>query len=92
MSQRCENLHLFQGNDELYQHQARQGDPLYAEFYDRAKSYPEETVFNTVAEGLELLSKQRVVIHVSYNQLKSQFKAKPKLQNQNLKVPMTQNL
>jgi len=78
-------LKMMTGNDVHFQYKALAGDPLYAAFWDRVQNLPEETVFSNLQEGLELLMKERAVIHTMTGMLKGFFKSNPFWQ-QNLKV------
>ena len=50
------------------------GDVLYAEFYDRIINQPEESVYQTVSDGMNLLKNESAVIQISEGSLKVQFK------------------
>jgi hypothetical protein len=58
-------LKMMIGNDVHFQYKAAQGDPLYAEFWDRVTNMPEETIFQTLEEGLNILMKETAVIHTN---------------------------
>ena len=53
--------------------QALDGDVLYAEFYDRILNQPEESVYQTVSEGMNLLKSESSVIQISEGSLKVNF-------------------
>ena len=61
-----------------------QGDPLYSEFWNRVKNNPEETVYNSVKEGLDLLKNEQAIIHIESGRLKGFFKENPHYTDQNL--------
>lgn len=79
------SLKMMNGNDVHFQYRALQGDPLYAEFWDRVINKREETVFGNLREGLAMLKRERAVIHTDAGMLKGFFKANP-FYSQNLKV------
>ena len=54
---------------------ALDGDVLYAEFYDRIINQPEESVYQTVSDGMNLLKTESAVIQISEGSLKVQSKA-----------------
>jgi hypothetical protein len=58
-------LKMMSGNDVHFQYKAIQGDPLYAEFWDRVTNMPEETVFYSIEEGLDILMNERAVMHTA---------------------------
>ena len=78
-------LKMMVGNDVHFQYKAIQGDKLYAEFWDRVINLPDETVFNTLQEGLDILLEERAVIHTMTGMLKGYFQANP-FRQQSLKV------
>ena len=78
-------LKMMNGNDVHFQYKALQGDTLYSEFWDRVTNLPEETVFHTLEEGLDLLKNERAVIHTFVGMLKGYFQANP-FRNQRVKV------
>lgn len=66
-----------EGNEALYQYKAHQGDPAYVKLGQRLASWPGETTFKSVEEGLNLLSTGRSVLHISEGMLKSYLKSSP---------------
>ena len=78
-------LKMMTGNDVHFQYKALEGDQLYAEFWDRVLNLPEETVYSNLKEGLEVLQRERAVIHTMTGMLKGYFQANP-FHQQNLKV------
>ena len=49
------------------------GDVLYAEFYDRIINQPEESVYQTVTDGMNLLKTESAVLQISEGSLKVKF-------------------
>jgi len=68
---------MMNGNDVHFQYKAIQGDPLFAAFWDRVQNKPEETVFQNIEEGLDLLEEEQAVMHCSEGMLKGYFQANP---------------
>ena len=62
-----------------------QGDPLYAEFWDRVQTLPEETVVANIKEGLEVIKNERAVLHVQFGTFLGFFRESPNFY-QNIKV------
>ena len=58
-------LMMKQGFDTYFVVHAEQGDPDYAEFYDRILTQPEESVYKTTTEALNKMRNDRVVIHTT---------------------------
>ena len=56
---------------------ALDGDVLYAEFYDRIINQPEESVYQTVTDGMNLLKTESAVLQISEGSLKVKFILKP---------------
>jgi hypothetical protein len=56
-------LKMMHGNDVHFQYKAIQGDQLYSAFWDRVTNKPDETIFHTLEEGLDILMKERAVLH-----------------------------
>ena len=76
---------LLVGNDVHFQYKAQQGDPDYATFWDRVENQREETVFETVEEGLIRIANERAVMHVFDGMLRGFFRDNPFYQ-QRLKI------
>jgi hypothetical protein len=77
---------MMAGNDVHFIYKARDGDEAYNDFYyGRVKNNPEETVFQTVADGLHILQNEQAILHFEYAKLKGFFKANP-FWNQNIKL------
>ena len=55
---------MMTGNDVHFQYKALAGDPLYSKFWNQVVNNPEETVFSNLEEGLDILRKERAVIHI----------------------------
>ena len=82
----CSYLVFALGGDEVrFQYKALDGDKLYAEFYDRIFSKPEETVYQTISEGILDLREPLTVIQITEGALKGHFKTNPFWQ-QNIKT------
>ena len=52
---------------------ALDGDVLYAEFYDRIINQPQESVYQTVTDGMNLLKNESAVLQISEGSLKVKF-------------------
>ena len=79
------NLKMRVGNDLFFKVKAEAGDPLYSEFWEKVDNMPDEHTFQNLEEGLNLMRKERAVIHIGEGTLKSYFRKNPYHQ-QNLKV------
>ena len=79
------NLKMRVGNDVFFKVKAEAGDPLYSEFWEKVGKMPDEHTFQNLEEGLNLMRKERAVIHIGEGTLKSYFRKNPYHQ-QNLKV------
>jgi hypothetical protein len=53
---------------------------LVSRFWDRVVNKPKETTYANLDEGLDLLTKDRSVMHVSQGLLKGYFKKNPSRQ------------
>ena len=73
------------GNDVYFQYKALQGNKDYNAFWQRVTKDPENTVYNSISEGMDLIQKERAVIHTSEGMLKGYFKARP-FRSQKIKV------
>ena len=73
------------GNDIHFIVTAKSGDPLYFEFWERVTNMREEHVFQNVEEGLNMIEKERAVIHIGEGRLMSYFNTNP-FHQQKLKV------
>ena len=58
---------------------ALDGDVLYAEFYNRIINQPQESVYQTVTDGMNLLKTESAVLQISEGSLKVKFKDQTKL-------------
>ena len=79
------NLKMRVGNDLFFKVKAEAGDPLYSEFWEKVDNMPDKHTFQNLEEGLNLMRKERAVIHIGEGTLKSYFRKNPYHQ-QNLKV------
>ena len=52
------------GNDVYFIGKVDDGDPDYVAFWDRKNNLPDETVFNSVSEGVDLMLNNLIVIHL----------------------------
>ena len=52
------------GNDVYFIGKVNDGDPDYVAFWDRKDKLPEETVFNSVSEGVDLMLNDLIVIQL----------------------------
>ena len=52
---------------------ALDGDVLYAEFYNRIINQPQESVYQTVTDGMNLLKTESAVLQISEGSLKVKF-------------------
>ena len=71
---------MLSGYDVYFAAPAEQGDPDYAQFWERVESKREETVYNSVEEGLKSLREGQNVIHISERMLKRYFLERPYVQ------------
>ena len=71
---------MLNGYDVYFAVPAEQGDSDYAEFWERVQNKPEETVYNSVEEGLRALQEGQQVIHLSERMLKRYFLERPYVQ------------
>ena len=71
---------MLSGYDVYFAVPAEQGDPDYAKFWDRVENKREETVYNSVEEGLKFLREGQSVIHISERMLKRYFLERPYIQ------------
>ena len=79
------SLKFVDGNDIHFIVTAKSGDPLYSEFWERVTNMREEHVFQNVEEGLNMIEKERAVIHIGEGRLMSYFNTNP-FHQQKLKV------
>ena len=79
------NLKFLNGNEPHFITKAKSGDPLYSEFWKRVTIRREEQTFQNLEEGLNMIKKDRVVIHIGEGRLISYFEANP-FHQQRLKV------
>ena len=54
-----------------------EGDPDYVAFWDRKNNLPEETVFNSVSEGVDLMLNNLIVIHLQEGAIRGFVKDNP---------------
>ena len=73
-------LMMLNGYDVYFAAPAEQGDPDYVKFWERVQSKREETVYNSVGEGLKALQEGQTVIHISERMLKRYFLERPYIQ------------
>jgi hypothetical protein len=71
---------MLSGYDVYFAVPAEQGDPDYAKFWERVENKREETVYNSVEEGLKSLQEGQNVIHISERMLKRYFLERPYIQ------------
>ena len=64
------------GEEVFFQARAFAGDPLYVEFLDRINNEPEEAVFDTIADGLNMLRSEQSVLYLADAALKGHFQVK----------------
>ena len=57
-------LMMQNGNDVYFIGPVDDGDPDFVAFWERKNNLPEETVFNSVSEGLDLMLNDLIVIHM----------------------------
>ena len=79
------NLKFIDGNDIHFIVKAKSGDYLYSEFWERVTNKREEHVFQNLEEGLNMIRKERAVIHIGEGRLTSFFQTNP-FHQQRLKV------
>ena len=79
------NLKFIDGNDIHFIVKAKSGDPLYSDFWERVTNKREEHVFQNLEEGLNMIGKERAVIHIGEGRLTSFFQTNP-FHQQKLKV------
>ena len=65
------------GNDRNFREQAEEGIPVYVEFWDRLQETPEEVYYGSIKDGIELIRKEQVIIHISGKALRQYFKSNP---------------
>ena len=61
----------------MYIQTVLEGDKWYAQFYDRILNKPQEAVYQTVPEGMNLLQSELAIIQIEEGTLKSHFKSNP---------------
>ena len=66
------------GNEVFFVNKALEGDPEYAEFWDRRNNLPDETVFSSVSDGVDLMLNNLIVIHVGESVIRGFIKNNPK--------------
>ena len=66
------------GNEVFFVNKALEGDPEYAEFWDRRNNLPDETVFSSVSNGVDLMLNNLIVIHVGESVIRGFIKNNPK--------------
>ena len=64
------------GEEVFFQARAFAGDPLYVEFLERINNEPEEAVFDTIADGLNMLRSEQSVLYLADAALKGHFQVK----------------
>ena len=57
-------LKMMAGNDVYFQYKALEGDPLYKEFFQRTKTNPKNSVYQTVDQGLIQMKYEQVILHI----------------------------
>ena len=71
-------LMMQSGNEVFFVNKALEGDPEYAEFWDRRNKLPDETVFSSVSDGVDLMLNNLIVIHVGESVIRGFMKNNPK--------------
>ena len=66
------------GNEVFFVNKALEGDPEYAEFWDRRNNLPDETVFSSVSGGVDLMLNNLIVIHIGEGVIRGFMKNNPK--------------
>ena len=79
------NLKFMEGNDVHFFHKAKSGDALYSAFWNRVTDARQEFKYKNAKEGLDILKKERTVIHITEGVLKGYFHSHP-FHQQELKV------
>ena len=64
------NLKFMEGNDVHFFHKAKSGDALYSAFWNRVTDARQEFNYKNAREGLDILKKERTVIHITEGVLK----------------------
>ncbi len=64
-------LMMIKGNDVHYAFRALSGDPDYKAFWDRTKTDPAGSVFDTMEEGMKKLKEGQFVVHLGEGNLKA---------------------
>ena len=71
---------LLRGDDVYFSGPAKHGDADYAKFWEIVQNKREETVFNSVEEGVKAMRDGKNVIHISEGMLKRYFFERPYIQ------------
>ena len=70
-------LMMRKGNDVYFIGKVDDGDPDYVAFWERKNNLPEETVFNSVSEGVELMLNNLIVIQMQEGTMRGFVKDNP---------------
>ena len=65
------------GNDVYFIGKVDDGDPDYVAFWDRKNNLPDETVYNSVSEGVDTMLNNLVVIHIQEGTIRGFVKENP---------------
>ena len=70
-------LMMQNGNEIYFIGKVNDGDPDYVEFWDRKENKPEETVFSSVSEGVDLMLNDLIVIQLQEGTMRGFVKSNP---------------
>ncbi len=59
LNRQCGVQSFFSGNEALYLYYRDAGDPDYLSLFDRIRDYPEDTLYDNVGHGLEMIGSGR---------------------------------
>jgi hypothetical protein len=65
------------GNQRLFRELSEQGDPVYVEYYDRLENEPDEVYYNSIQQGIDLMTNDQVIIHIGSKALRQYYKKNP---------------
>ena len=70
-------LMMMSGNEVHFIYYVQDGDPDFVEFWDRKLNKPEETMYDSPEQGIEIMQTDRVVLHIQESSLKGHLVGDP---------------
>ena len=68
------------GNEMIFKQKAEQGETTFVKFWERLQNYPEDTIYDSIDDGIKKIQNEQAVIHLSDKTLRQYFLENPQSQ------------